>query len=206
MKKILRKNNIILCIIILLLTSIIFFANNNYKYYEKTIVKITHVNNKKVDVNTNQLGFKEQYYEQKITGIIKNGKNKGKEINLENNYSHSLVVTEKYGKSDEVFVKNNNIIGLKRDKYIVLLISAFILLIYAIGKFRGLYTIFSVIFNLFIFYIGLYLYSKGINLLLLCMIELLFLLFHHCYLQMDITEKLSLLYFQFSYLCLYCLL
>ena len=47
------------------------------------------------------------------------------------------------------------------------------ILIYIVGSFKGLLSVASVIINSVVFYIGLYLYIKGVDLLLLCVVEML---------------------------------
>ncbi|MDD3340863.1 MAG: YibE/F family protein [Bacilli bacterium] len=174
MKKRINKNNLVPILLILGALSMIFFVYHNDAFYSKTIVKCEKVETSKTEVSTNAQGFKEQYYKQNIIGMITNGNQKGKEIKLANEYADSLVVTEKYKVGNKVFVDGKNIEGLKRDTYMVTMTVLFIVMLYFIGKVRGLTAIISVIFNILIFYFGLYFYFKGMNLLLLCMIESLF--------------------------------
>ena len=53
------------------------------------------------------------------------------------------------------------------------MVVAFLNLLYIVGSYKGLLSVLSVILNLVIFYIGLSLYFKGINLLFLCVIEMI---------------------------------
>ena len=53
------------------------------------------------------------------------------------------------------------------------MIVIFLNLLYIVGSYKGLLSVLSVILNLVIFYIGLSLYFKGINLLFLCVIEMI---------------------------------
>lgn len=166
------KTNITkICIVLLLsIFSIIFVYNDDFLYSNK-IMKITEITTKSTDEYQNYIGFKEKHYERIIKGTITNGKDKGKEIIVNYEETSSSVVTDKYKVSDKVFIENNEISGLKRDFYIAILVVIFIDLIYIVGNYKGLLSILSVTLNFVIFYIGLELYFKGINILFICIIE-----------------------------------
>ena len=166
-----NKKRIILIILILLsIISMIFIYNDDFIYKNK-ILKITKIENIKEEISTNDLGIKEKYITKKITGIITNTKDKGKKETIEYEESTSSVVTDKYKINDKVFISDKNITGLKRDFYICLMLIIFILSLFIVGEINGILSISSVIINSIIFYIGLLLYFKGINLLFLCVIE-----------------------------------
>lgn len=168
-----KKDVVIFAIILIVSTILLVFVNNNFRFYTSTIVKINNIEEEKIDPITepNILGIEENYYLQKITGTIMNGKDKRKTVLLENERSTSGVVDEKYEKGDYVFVNGNDITGLKRDVYIVIVIIIFVFLLFTIGKFKGLLSIVSVIFNTIIFCIGIKLYTNGLNIILLILIE-----------------------------------
>lgn len=159
-----------LILMILLITSVIGTYYND-GIYKKEILKITKIETIREDTSENSLGLTEKYETKKITGILQNGKQKGKKKEIEYEESFSSVVTEKYQVGDKVFLDHGEIDGLKRDYYIMILLSIFILSIYMVGEKKGLLSIVSVILNVIIFYLGLFLYFKGINLLFLCLIE-----------------------------------
>ena len=111
---------------------------------------------------------------------MKNGKFKGEIVTLKNTYSSSMLKDEKYKKGDDLFVSiredNGNftgsISGVKRDKFIVLLIEIFIFTIVSIaGKF-GVYTLATLIVNIsaFIYFIKLYILGRDFVLINLLMI------------------------------------
>lgn len=160
--------------IILLLVSIatLLFVYNDDFLYSKSIMKVTSINVLKEDVSQNALGFEEKYYKKEIKGTITNGKNKGKEKKIIYEESYSSVVTDKYKVGDKLILSGSDV-GLKRDFYVALLIVIFLNLIYIVGSFKGLLSVVSVVFNMCIFYIGLSLYFSGVNLLLLCVIEMI---------------------------------
>lgn len=150
------------------------FSNNNESFYSKDIVRIENIEVEKIDSLTNGLGFVEEYSLQRIEGVYLNGKNKGEEIKLENEITDSSVVTETYRVGDKVFVEHGQISGLKRDNYLVILISIFILSIYLVGNFQGLLSIFTVLVNSFLFYFALIFFTDGFPLIPLCLLEIIF--------------------------------
>ena len=161
-------------LIIILITSvfILFFTYNNDFLYHKEIMKITNIETLNEDISENMLGLKEKYYTKKIQGIITNGKDKGSIKEMEYEETYSSVVTDRYRVGDKVILDGNDL-DLKRDFYLVLMVIVFINLIYIVGSYKGLLSVLSIILNLVIFYIGLFLYFKGINLLLLCTVEMI---------------------------------
>ena len=171
--KLCKKDKIILLIIFILSILSIIFTLNNDKYYKKDIMKITNIETKEKVIVTNPKGLHESYETKNITGVITNNSNKGNIENITYEESYSSIVTEKYKVGDKVFISNHDIDGLKRDTYIVSIISVFIILMYLLGKIRGLITIVNIIFSTLLFYFSLELYFKGFNLLLLTFIEII---------------------------------
>lgn len=166
-----KKDIVILSIIILFSISSILFTLFNDSFYKKEIMKIDSIETKESEISTNPFNFKEKYTKKVIKGTITNKSNKGIKKEIEYEESYSSIVTEKYKVGDKVFISNDDIDGLKRDTYIVILVSIFIIFMYLLGKIRGLITVLNVSMNATIFYLLLELYFKGMNLLLLCIIE-----------------------------------
>ena len=161
----------LIILIVLSIASIIFTYNDDF-LYSSSIVKITSIERLDEDEYQNQLGLKEKHYTNKIKGVITNGKNKNKTKELTYEETYSSVVTDKYRVGDKIILKGNDI-NLKRDFYLVLMIDIFIILIYIVGSYKGLLSIASVILNMSVFYIGLTLYFKGVNLLFLTVLEII---------------------------------
>ena len=166
-----KKKIILTSILLLFLIITNIFVYNNDFLYKTTIVKITNIELVEEDSNYNNLGIEEPYYTKEIKGIITNTNKKGMEKTFEYEETYSSVVTDKLRVGDKVFIKNNEIDSIKRDFYLSLLISIFILMIFLVGEFTGLLSILSLILNISIFYVGLELYFKGVNLLFICIIE-----------------------------------
>ena len=160
-------------LIVIFLVSIIalFFVYNDDFLYSNQIIKITKIDTVNEETSQNSLGLEEKYYTRKITGIITNGKQKGNKKTISYSESYSSIVTDKYKVNDKIILDSSNI-ELKRDFYLTLMIVIFLNLLYIVGFYKGLLSVLSVALNLIIFYIGLSLYFKGINLLFLCVIEM----------------------------------
>ena len=165
-----KNKTFIVGLLIVSLGLLLFIYHDDF-LYKTPILRITKVETKKEDISINSLGLKEKYYQQEITGIYTNSNKKGLTKTILYEEAYSSVVTDKYKVGDKVLVKDNTIIGLKRDFYISIMIFIFILSILIVGEWKGALSVLSVMINTIIFYIGLILYFKGINLLFLTIIE-----------------------------------
>lgn len=182
-KEYIRNNKIrVFSLLILFITFIAIFiwTNNNYNIYKSTIAKVVSVSESLNKTEEGPDGRVENYYNQVITAKVKNGELKGEIVTLKNTYSSSMLKDEKYKKGNDLFISVNKndgeltgiISGLKRDKFIVLLIEIFIFTIVAVaGKF-GVYTLATLVVNIsaFIYFIRLYILGKDFMLINLLMI------------------------------------
>ncbi len=159
-------------LIIVSLISIIF-TFNNHTFYNDTIAKITNIKEKYVTTEIADYGYKEDIYNQTIQATILNGKYKGQTITIDNRYYKGQTYSQKYHKNDEIFIslethkdtiRNTHIEGYKRDKYIVILLVSFILIIVLVGKLKGFLSIISLIINIVLFNTIVYLNVKDISL------------------------------------------
>ena len=164
-----NTKKIIFIIIFLLSIIALFFVYNDDFLYSKQIIKIIKIDTLSEEISQNSLGLEEKYYTKKITGIITNGKQKGNKKTISYDESYSSVVTDKYKVNDKLILDASGI-ELKRDFYLTIMIVVFLNLLYIVGSYKGLLSVLSIFLNLVIFYIGLSLYFKGINLLFLCVI------------------------------------
>ncbi len=157
MEKIIKKIKLKYVILVVISLIAIFFAYNNYFLYKTPILKITEIKEEKYD---------EQII-QNITGVIKNTELKGKTYSFVNNTSKSGVYDEQIHKNSEIFVNIKddavNLVNIKRDKYIVILLVLFIDLMLIIGKNKGLRTLISLGINVIISLIAINIYHNNIN-------------------------------------------
>ena len=165
-------------LIVISLISIIFTYNNHY-FYKDTIAKITNIKDEYITTEIMDYGYKEDIHSQTITATIKNGKYKGQTIKIENEYYKGQTYSQKYHKNDEIFIslethkdkiRNTHIEGYKRDKYIVIPLVSFILIIVLVGHLKGFLSLISLIINIVLFNTIVYLNVKDISLPLLSFI------------------------------------
>ena len=168
MKKYLTTKNLLMLIISI---SIIVFIYNDYFLYTTSIMKVQNIEITLQNHDNNN----EKYYNQKISGIIKNGKYKGKEITVNNIMSTSGVNDEEISKHSELFINVNEngistILGIKRDKYIVILIVIFVDLIIIVSGSKGFKTLISLFVNIIISALAIFIFQNNterLNLLIL---------------------------------------
>ncbi|HEX2924752.1 MAG TPA: YibE/F family protein [Ruminiclostridium sp.] len=166
-------------IILLILLSIsgFYFTTINESFYTKPVAKIVTVINSEDSKEEDVYGNAEQIYNQKLTAVIMNGADKGKEIKLGNRTTYSHVFDDQYKQNDEVFISyktesnggivSAKILDFKRDKYIAYIAIVFVLLIVLIGGAKGLRSLAAVIINIFISYLLIVFYLRGLNVILL---------------------------------------
>lgn len=167
-------------ILVAIFIAIFIWSNNNYNMYKSEIAKVINITDEYLKTEDGPDGREEKYFNQTITAKVKNGEYKGEIITLKNTYSSSMLKSEKYKKGDDLFVSvkkngdevNGNINGLKRDKYIVLLIGIFIITIILVSGRFGVYTLATLVANIaaFIYFIKLYINGKNFMLINLLMI------------------------------------
>ena len=164
-------------LIVLAIISIfcIVFVYNDYFIYKTPILKITNIETKEEKSPLSD----EIHYTQNITGIIKNGKYKGKIVKFTNLTSTSGVYDEQLHKRSELLVSLSKdgseivrVLTVKRDKYLVILSVIFIDLLLIIGNKKGLKTLISLIVNIAISALSIIVFksSSKISMLLLYII------------------------------------
>lgn len=148
------KKTLIKFIGIVLINIVLYMGiYNNFYLYKDTIAKVESVNG------------------QQLTASILNGDDKGERIILTNDYEDSLVYDDNYKKGNLLFVSYSEIsnswtiIGMKRDHIIALVLLILINLLIIFGTKQGLYTVIGLIFNILVFTLAIYLYSKGLSIL-----------------------------------------
>ena len=181
------------------------WTNNNYNIYKSTIAKVISLENvyDKTEKGTNDIK-------------VKNGQYKGQQITLKNSYSSSMLMNEKYKKGDDLFISINensselsgSIIGLKRDKFIVLLIGFFVIALVAVAGRFGIFTLCTLIANIvaFIYFIKLYVSGKDfmlINVLMIIFFSVVTLLILGGFSRKNIGAILSTLITTFLIFALY---
>lgn len=192
------------------------WTNNNYNIYKSTIAKVISVENVYDKTEKGPNDIEEKYYIQTMVVKVKNGQYKGQQITLKNSYSSSMLMNEKYKKGDDLFISINensselsgSIIGLKRDKFIVLLIGFFVIALVAVAGRFGIFTLCTLIANIvaFIYFIKLYVSGKDfmlINVLMIIFFSVVTLLILGGFSRKNIGAILSTLITTFLIFALY---
>ncbi len=140
---------------------ILLFVSHNYFLYEIPILQITELENQASEDETSEV------ITQTITGIIKNGEQKGSVVTVSNTTTFSGVFDEQIHKNSELLLSfttssdgavSISILGIKRDKYLVFLLLLLINLLFIIGGKKGVKTCISLLVNTLILLIALYLF------------------------------------------------
>ena len=176
-----KKQLIIKALLLLLVTAAVFLlVKNDYALYDDTIGTVTAVENVQQDAKEGFDGtheYEEIYYLQKITIKVRNGEHRGQMLQAQHTCTSSGVYDTAYEKGDDVFVEKiavaedgtltGNVTETKRD-YIVATVAAllFALFLMVAGKEGGM-TIVSLLLNVAAFYVVLWLYLNGQNILFL---------------------------------------
>lgn len=165
------RYSLIAAIVLVIVFVSLFLLSLNENNYSKTIAKITAITEKGGGSDESSGYVKHQ----DITATIMNGPHKGEVITLQNSASSSQANDLNFKVNDEVFVsfqENNQhqitssmISDFKRDQYIALISTVFILLILLVGGLKGFRSLMSVIINVVIISIVIQLYLHGYNLL-----------------------------------------
>lgn len=112
----------------------IYAVYHNHAWYGDTIVKVTATQ----VVETMELEQDKQYVQQ-LTAVDQAGKS----YTLYNTYSDSRAFDQNYTRGDELFIADDHILGVKRDKYIVIAAWLFIAMLVVVGRKQGIYSLMS---------------------------------------------------------------
>lgn len=156
------------------------FVSHDYFLYSRPIATVTSSSSVETETQKGFDGSKEYtevYYKQTIFAQLRNSDDKGRYVTLTNNYTSSSVYDTEYEEGDDIFVESieadkdghliGNVGGLKRDYYVILILTIFVGLFLIIGGKEGALTIVSMTLNLVAFYFVLLLYLRGYNMLVM---------------------------------------
>ncbi|WP_394237092.1 YibE/F family protein [Niallia oryzisoli] len=180
----LSRKQIALCtvLIICFLTTVIF-VNYNYSFYKVPIAKVIETKLEGTTEKVDNFQNKDQVFTQRIKAEIKNGKEKGRLIDLTNEYSSSGAYDHELQAGDELFVSidfdsdkeihkelTGTIKEVKRDKYLLMMAWIFMFTLLLVGQKQGLFAIISLAVNavLLSYALDVYIHTAGISLLVIC--------------------------------------
>ncbi|SCP98347.1 YibE/F family protein [Anaerobium acetethylicum] len=181
--QIIKKNLILYVSVFVLLLGANIFTFHNHSFYNNPIVRIDSADTAPSNSASKSSNSEESLYDQVLEGRIMNSVYKGQTIILKNSFFSSELYQDSFSKGDEVFITLNSqgstslsgtITGLKRDKYVVLLLSALLMLLVFLEKRKGLLTMISLFLNITVFYSLLTWYQDGTDILTVCILASLF--------------------------------
>lgn len=148
----------LVAMLVLLSALSIYGVYHNHALYDDTIVKVTHT----TVIETTALE-NDKLYTQKIIATDQAGTS----YHLTNTYSDSRAFDQKYQRGDELFIADAHILGVKRDKYVVIAAWLFIFMLVAVGRKQGVYSIVGFAINVAILFatITIYVEYEHVNLL-----------------------------------------
>lgn len=141
----------LVAMLVLLSALSIYGVYHNHALYDDTIVKVTHT----TVIETTALE-NDKLYTQKIIATDQ----AGTPYHLTNTYSDSRAFDQKYQRGDELFIADAHILGVKRDKYVVIAAWLFIFMLVAVGRKQGVYSIIGFAINVAILFATITIYVK----------------------------------------------
>lgn len=181
-----KKMKGFISIVLLTFIGSIIFVHNNYSFYERPIVEVVKTELLDQTEIKDHVNNMDKLFTQQIIGEVKNGKEKGKQIYLTNEFTSSKANNDEYHIGSELFVHIDSEVGengylkgsvddVKRDKYLLMITWVFIFSLLFVGKRQGLFSLFSLVINAIILSIALdvYVNTSEKSLLIICSISVI---------------------------------
>lgn len=162
-----KKISLVIC---LFLTGIALYFSFQFNNYQQTVGKVISEKTISKDEHLDEHGNKDAQTQQELEIRLLNSTYQGEIVHINNSYTFSQVKDHQYHQNDYVFLhvtkENNqfsgNIIELKRDHFLILLISTLIMLLILVSGKSGLLTFLSFIIN-GVMLAGLLVWYRSIN-------------------------------------------
>lgn len=178
--KLRKKQYIQWSLLFILCIGSIYFVFHNHHFYDKTIGEVVKTTVTSKTPTTDQYDNKDTLYTQRVTFELKNGDREGQLVTVDNDYSASQANDDQLKKGTEAFLTvtadqqsvSATIDGIKRDKYLAIIAWMLILVLLAVGKRQGFFSIITLGVNACIlsFALDLYITKAEQSLLLICSI------------------------------------
>lgn len=161
----------VLCVCALL----VVFCHCNSFLYKTTVAKVTSVKTTDVKEDNDIFNVTGKTYTQEMKATIKNGKDKGQTVIITNNYLKSQAINPKYKKGNMLLISksdkgNIKILGQKMDGTLADAFFVMVVILLFVGRKKAGRTLLSLALNVFVTISVIFIYSKGVNLLLLTVI------------------------------------
>lgn len=174
-----QKQLFIYSIVAFLSVVSIIFVYNNAAFYDKPIAKVTEIELIEKNNVTDFRGNEDIQFMQRVIGVMQNGEEKGQEVELLNEYSSSGAYDYEYKVGHQLFVAigasngeklTGEILNVKRDRYLAIVIIIFATTLILVGKKQGFYSVISLVVNaaLLSFALDFYIHYSSISLVLIC--------------------------------------
>lgn len=166
------KQRVALILLVCLVIGSMVFVHFNHSFYEQDIAQIIKSTTKSTTYTEDMFQNEDVLVSQLLIAELKNGDYKGEPIELHNDYSYSQAFDQKYEIGTEVFVRLSEnpqtnltgiIDGVKRDKYLMMIAWILVLVLLAVGKKQGFFSIISLIINIGILTLAVDLYTTSQN-------------------------------------------
>ena len=179
-----RKRMMWFSLLGVLCVSSLYFVFHNHALYEQTIGEVTSVTTLNQENTIDQYENEDTLYTQQLTLTLKNGAHEGQEVIAENGYSTSQANDYELKKGTELFVtmkeakdgtQSATIDGVKRDKYLAIIVWMLLLMLIVVSKKQGVFAIVTLCTNAFIlsYALDLYIANEQASLLFICSICIL---------------------------------
>lgn len=179
-----RKRMMWFSLLGVLCVSSLYFVFHNHALYEQTIGEVTSVTTLNREKTIDQYENEDTLYTQQLTLTLKNGAHQGQEVIAENEYSTSQANDYELKKGTELFVtmkeakdgtQSATIDGVKRDKYLAIIVWMLLLMLIVVSKKQGVFAIVTLCTNAFIlsYALDLYIANEQASLLFICSICIL---------------------------------
>ncbi len=185
-KEIPYKTILLYLLVALAFAASLIFVNNNYSFYDRPIAEVLKTEITDSSEVIDQYDNKDQLSTQKIIAAIKNGDNKGQVIHLTNEFSSSKAYDQEFQAGQKIFVsidenngKQTDLTGtikdLKRDTYLLIAAWIFAIIVLAVGRKQGFFSLISLVVNAVIlsYALDLYLDQPDRNLIVICSIAVI---------------------------------
>ena len=169
-----------LAVLLLLLNLCVYFDWNLYK---TPIAEVSSVQIEHTEVVSGDLGIEERQYNQRLSCVVRNGKDKDKAVDIVNTYTDTHMDGTAYHRGDFLFVENitagddgtlrATISGQKRDYFLSALLSLLLLGAVAVAGKRGFAFFFALMVNLGVLVLGFFCFQTGLSFALLTAILIL---------------------------------
>lgn len=156
-----QRKTLFLVVLVFLFIGSLYFVEHNEHWYDETIVQVVKVERLDEEFIRDEHRNEDMRYTERLEAVVLNGKNEGNDVSFTNEYSDSGAYDYPYKEGDKIFVtideRGEEVapLYLKRDRYVVWMMWAFVFVLLIVGRRQGLLSMISFFINATILYVGL---------------------------------------------------